>query len=419
VNFASGQTFPGAGTVTSVGSGAGLTGGPITTSGTLSIATGGVSNAMLANPSLTISPGTDLTGGGLVALGGSTTLNLDTTKVPQLAAANTFTGAQTIYNNVTITAANTTVTASGGNTGLSGSGSNIGVYGTGSNYGVYGNGPIGVVGAGDTGGYGVFGAGGAYSVYGANGLSEGGVGVYGISSGSDGYSVYGGPTGANGWAGYFAGNVNVTGNLSKGGGSFKIDHPLDPANKYLYHSFVESPDMMNIYNGNVILDKDGTAWITLPDYFGVLNRDFRYQLTAVGAPGPNLYIAQKITNNRFQIAGGTPGGEVSWQVTGIRQDDFAKAHPIIPEVEKTGEERGKYLHPVEHGLPKSMGIDESRRAKMLAQHPEPPKPREQVALPELPKLEPSMLLQQPPLLATPRTKSPVPQPHVAVPEPQK
>ena len=82
VTFISGQTFPGAGTVTSVASGAGLTGGPITKSGTLSIASAGVTNTMLKNPSLTVTAGTDLTGGGAVSLGGSTTLNLDTTKVP-------------------------------------------------------------------------------------------------------------------------------------------------------------------------------------------------------------------------------------------------------------------------------------------------------------------------------------------------
>jgi hypothetical protein len=89
--------------VTSVGSGAGLTGGPITTSGTLSIATGGVSNAMLANPSLTVAAGTDLTGGGSVSLGNSTALNVDTTKIPQLAAANIFTGNQTVNGNLTAT----------------------------------------------------------------------------------------------------------------------------------------------------------------------------------------------------------------------------------------------------------------------------------------------------------------------------
>jgi hypothetical protein len=76
LTFVSGQTFPGTGTVTSVGSGAGLTGGPITHSGTLSIATGGVTNGMLAHPSLTVTANSPLTGGGSVSLGGSTSLGL-------------------------------------------------------------------------------------------------------------------------------------------------------------------------------------------------------------------------------------------------------------------------------------------------------------------------------------------------------
>ncbi len=76
ITFASGQTFPGAGsgTVTSVGTGAGLTGGPITTSGTISIPSAGVTNAMLANPSITVTAGSGLSGGGTVALGGTVTL---------------------------------------------------------------------------------------------------------------------------------------------------------------------------------------------------------------------------------------------------------------------------------------------------------------------------------------------------------
>jgi len=145
------------------------------------------------------------------------------------------------------------------------------------------------------------------------------------------------------------GNAEITGSLSKDSGTFKIDHPLDPENKYLYHSFVESPDMMNVYNGNVILNNDGAANVELPGYFEALNRDFRYQLTAIGAPGPNLYIASKIDDNRFSIAGGTPGTEVSWQVTGIRKDPVAKMHPVIPEVEKPIAERGTYLHPEAYG----------------------------------------------------------------------
>jgi hypothetical protein len=76
VTFVAGQTFPGTGTVTSVGSGAGLTGGPITGSGSLSIASGGVTNAMLAHSSLTVTANSPLTGGGTVSLGGSTSLGL-------------------------------------------------------------------------------------------------------------------------------------------------------------------------------------------------------------------------------------------------------------------------------------------------------------------------------------------------------
>jgi hypothetical protein len=93
--------------------------------------------------------------------------------------------------------------------------------------------------------------------------------------------------------------LNVTGNLTKGGGAFKIDHPLDPENKYLYHSFVESPDMKNVYDGIVILNARGEGWVELPDWFEALNRDFRYQLTAVGAAMPRLHVAQEIEGNRF------------------------------------------------------------------------------------------------------------------------
>lgn len=164
-------------------------------------------------------------------------------------------------------------------------------------------------------------------------------------------------------AGYFSGNVTVTGTLSKGGGSFKIDHPLDPLNKYLNHSFVESPDMKNIYDGVVRLDGRGEAWVDLPEWFEPLNRDFRYQLTAIGAPGPKLFIAQKITNNRFKIGGGTPGMEVSWQVTGIRQDGFANVHRIQVEEDKIGEERGRYLHPEAYDMSETMGIDYEARLR--------------------------------------------------------
>lgn len=188
-------------------------------------------------------------------------------------------------------------------------------------------------------------------------------GVFGKAA-IDGYSVYGGNPGGTGFAGYFAGKTHVAGTLTKSAGSFKIDHPLDPENKYLSHSFVESPDMMNVYNGNAVLDHEGSVWVTLPDYFEALNRDFRYQLTAIGGPGPNLHIAREVAGNQFQIAGGAPGLKVSWQVTGIRQDAFAEANRILVEEMKPAGEKGTYLHPEAHGL-------DERKAARHATEPAP------------------------------------------------
>ena len=159
-----------------------------------------------------------------------------------------------------------------------------------------------------------------------------------------------------------SGNTWMSGNLSKAGGSFKIDHPLDPADKYLSHSFVESPDMMNIYNGVITLDAKGEAWVALPEWFEALNSDFRYQLTAIGRPQPRLYIAQEISANRFKIAGGKSGAKVSWQVTGIRQDAYARAHRIRVEEEKPAAAKGFYLHPELFGQPATRGIQWAGRA---------------------------------------------------------
>jgi len=258
--------------------------------------------------------------------------------------------------------------------GRSASTSGTGVYGyvsasSGTTNGVYGY-------SSSTGGRGVYGVAGATSgnAYGVKGesWSSSGKGVLGVAGASSGttYGVYGTAVSPDGYSGYFTGKVYIGGPLEKPAGSFKIDHPLDPANKYLYHSFVESPDMMNVYNGNITLEADGTAWVQMPDWFQALNQDFRYQLTAIGAPGPNLYIAQEIAGNRFQIAGGEPGMKVSWQVTGIRHDAYAEAHRIPVEEAKPAEERGTYLHPVEQGQPKESGLDYQRNAEPSAMNAE-------------------------------------------------
>jgi hypothetical protein len=152
------------------------------------------------------------------------------------------------------------------------------------------------------------------------------------------------------------GSLQVNGSFSATGSkSFKIDHPLDPANKYLYHTSVESPDMMNIYNGNAVLDAKGEAEIQLPDYFEALNQDFRYQLTCIGGFAP-VYVSREIENNRFRIAGGISGLKVSWQVTGIRHDAYAEAHRSPVEVEKPTEDRGHYLHPELFGAAQDKAI---------------------------------------------------------------
>jgi hypothetical protein len=189
-----------------------------------------------------------------------------------------------------------------------------------------------------------------------------------------GNAIVGGGLSTNGDT-QIGGDLNVNGTLSKAAGSFKIDHPLDPADKYLSHSFVESPDMMNIYNGVTRLDAKGEAWVSLPEWFEALNSDFRYQLTAIGRPQPRLYIAQEVSANRFKIAGGKSGAKVSWQVTGIRQDAYARAHRIRVEEEKPAAAKGFYLHPELFGQPKEKGIEWAHRPEQMQ-----PSPKEQAAL---------------------------------------
>jgi len=186
---------------------------------------------------------------------------------------------------------------------------------------------------------------------GVQGQSSNGSGVFGVSTGgpgvrgesSTGPGVYGRSTS---WmAGVFEGNVLVTGTLFKGNLAFKIDHPLDPKNKYLNHSGVESSDMKNIYDGIAELDAKGQAVVKLPAWFEALNNDFRYQLTPLGESASDLHIAKEIEGNRFVIGGGKPRIRVCWQVTGIRQDAFANANRLPVEENKPANERGLFLHP--------------------------------------------------------------------------
>jgi hypothetical protein len=258
------------------------------------------------------------------------------------------------------------VYGSGNGYGLYATGSTYGGFGSGTTYGLYGSGATGVNGSGTTtgvngttsnvNGNAVHGTGGQYGVHGEGGRTAGTrgdsgyvgawgqgttYGVYGLATdtANQTYGVFGQASNAAAFGVWSQGNAHVAGTLSKTAGSFKIDHPLDPERKWLQHSFVESPDMMNVYNGNVVLDGAGKAVVELPDYFDALNTDFRYQLTPIGGSAP-VYIASKVSGNKFGIAGGTAGLEVSWQVTGVRQDAYAKAHRIKVETPKSKEDRG-------------------------------------------------------------------------------
>jgi len=183
------------------------------------------------------------------------------------------------------------------------------------------------------------------------------VGVYAANT-SSGTKAY---LGARCCAGDFYGDVYVHGNIKVDGGkNFVIDNPLDPANKYLYHASVESSELKNFYDGVVTLDAKGGAEVQLPEWFGALNKNFRYQLTAIGGPAPRLHIAAEVSNNQFRIAGGSPGMKVSWLVTGVRDDAWARAHPMQIEAPKPEGERGRYLYPEGWGQPPAAGMEHGR-----------------------------------------------------------
>ncbi len=203
----------------------------------------------------------------------------------------------------------------------------------------------------------------AYGVYGIGATNGLAYGVYGkadssTASGGVKYGVYGTASGgATSYAGYFAGNVQINGNYAATGTkSFKIDHPLDPEHKYLLHYSMESNEVLNVYSGNITTDGRGLATVQLPAYFESINKDFRYQLTAIGTFAQAI-VKQKISGNIFTIQTSQPDVEVSWQVTAVRNDKYMVAHPANTEVEKESENTGMYLQPAEWKQPAEKGIN--------------------------------------------------------------
>jgi hypothetical protein len=175
-------------------------------------------------------------------------------------------------------------------------------------------------------------------------------GVYGAALAPDSAGIFAdareAASGAHAlWA---EGRSHVNAEATHSGAGFKIDHPDDPAGRYLSHAAVESHERKTVYDGVASLDAAGRATVKLPHWFESLNADVRYQLTAIGAAMPNLHVSRQIRDNSFAIAGGTAHQRVSWQVTGIRQDIWAAAHPLAVEERKTAGSTGHMLHPELH-----------------------------------------------------------------------
>jgi hypothetical protein len=244
-------------------------------------------------------------------------------------------------------------------------GEGAGIVGIGKSWvGIYGEtqgprnvGPAGVWGEGKQSGDGVK---GQTSAQGAAGVA-----AFHLTNQGPGIFAQGSP------AGFFNGDVIVQGRLRANVKSFVIDHPLDPANKYLTHSSVESPDLMNVYSGETVTDIEGYATVELPDYFEALNCSFRYQLTVIGKLA-QVTVASEIENNRFTIKTDQPEIKVSWQVTGIRHDAVAQALPTSVEEEKAEAERGFFLNPEEHGHPKGRGIASRHNPEPTQERPTSP-----------------------------------------------
>ena len=226
-----------------------------------------------------------------------------------------------------------------------------------------------------TGGFGVFDTSFVVGGPGAGGVFTGGASSSCLSGcGGAGIVAIGGMgtenTLINATAGDFRGNLLVSedlvvqGQILAGVKDFKIDHPLDPANKYLVHASVESSEMKTIYDGFVTTDARGEATVKLPEWFEVLNRDFRYQLTVIGQFAQAI-VGREIQNHEFTIRTNAPNVKVSWQVTGVRQDAFAKAHPLVVEEEKEARLKGFYIHPELYGAPEEKQIEWARHPQIM------------------------------------------------------
>ncbi len=209
-------------------------------------------------------------------------------------------------------------------------------------------------------------------------LNNGG-NAYGISgtTGSNvgtGYAVYGHSySNATNWSGYFTGDVYVGGNVYMPAKITRIDHPTDPENQSLQLAGIDSPEMLVTISGNAETDAAGQAEVAVPTYFTAITSDHRYQLTVIGQFAQAI-VSAELAGDRFQIKTDQPNVKVSWAVTGVRTDKFATANPLIPELAKPAEQRGRYLHPQPYGLPFELSIDYPSVQELMKQPPRSQRP---------------------------------------------
>ena len=121
------------------------------------------------------------------------------------------------------------------------------------------------------------------------------------------------------------GSATFAGAVSKGSGSFRIDHPLKAETHQLVHSFVEGPQADNIYRGKVDLAA-GTAAVNIDAVAGMtegtfvaLNREI--QCFTTNETGWTA-IKGSVTGNVLTITAqeNTCTDTISWLVIGERQD---------------------------------------------------------------------------------------------------
>lgn len=214
--------------------------------------------------------------------------------------------------------------------------------------------------------------------------ANGGTNVFGVAGSASGtgnstkFGLFSSVSG-NGplWAGWFNGDVNVSGTLSKGHGQFVIDHPLDPANKILRHNLVESPENLCVYRGKATLDANGRATVELPDYFPALTdeENATVYLTAVGEqPSPASYRWND--EHSAVTVFGAPNAAVAYLVLAARDDPVIHqlARPV--EEDKTDDNfgAGRLLYPEAFGHPEEMGVHFALQESIAAVRRQPPRP---------------------------------------------